>query len=709
MFHKGISSSLIFRRHTHISSFSLSDIEHGLLVDFFHHLLQRAKTLRHCQQVHGQVLLTGSDNSAFLASRLVSHYARFGLLGDAQTVFETTPVCCISNSLLWNSYLRAIFSRGKHQDTLKIYCRMRNLGVAADGYTFPLVLRACGEMGVPNLCRFVHCHVLHGGLFHNIHVANELIGMYGKLSLMEDARKVFDRMLLRSHISWNTLISGYSTNYDCVGALGIFQLMEIQGVKPNVVTWTALLSSHARCKRYLETLRFYCEMRKTGIQTNAETLAVVISVCVDSGAVDKGEIIHGYVIKGGFVDYSFVNNSLICLYGRNGDTKTARGLFLETKHKKIETWNAMISSYAESGFCEEALAVFKELEMSDQEFPNVVSWTAVINGYVSNGRGEEALDLFRKMQHARVGVVANSVTISSLLSACADFSALRAGKEIHGHLVRAVMDCSTSLVGNGLINMYAKCGSLKESDYVFKRIECKDTISWNSMIAGYGSHGRGEIALYMFSKMIECGFEPDKVTFVAVLSACSHSGLVAEGLEKFDLMMREYDIAPGIEHYSCVVDLLGRAGLLQQANEFVRSMPIEPNEHIWSSLLLSCTRYKDVDVAVEGEVVSWVSSTSLGYESTPGNYMLLSNMYAANGRWEDSAKVRVSAKLKGLKKVPGWSSIEVEKQVYTFTAGNSLATGMNEVLKSLACHMKKKKKKTEEEGQQNMQVHIYPR
>ncbi|KAL5824337.1 hypothetical protein ACOSQ3_020400 [Xanthoceras sorbifolium] len=641
------------------------------LLDFFDHLLQQCTGLHQHKQLHARIIVSGSSSStsisAFLLARVVSVYARFGLVFDAQKVFETSPVDCLSSALLWNSVLRANVSNGCYQNALKLYVKMRKRGVRADGFTFPLVARACKFTGAFGLCKIVHNHVLQVGLQDNVHVVNELIGMYAKMGRMDESRKMFDKMRVRNCISWNTMVSGYALNYDCDGAVEVFQRMEFEGLEPNLVTWTSLLSSFARCRRLEETVELFGTMRMRGVGVGAEALAVVLSVCADLVAFEKSGVIHGYVIKGGFENYLFVKNALVCVYAKHGHVKEAHDLFSEMEDRNIVSWNVLITSYAEAGLCDKALEVFSQLEKLDGdsiERPNVISWSAVIGSFASKGRGEESLYLFRRMQLAKV--MANAVTIASVLSVCAELAALNIGREIHGHTVRALMDTNI-LVENGLLNMYMKCGCLDEGHLVFGRINNKDSISWNSMITGYGMNGLGENALATFDQMIEAGFKPNWVTFVAVLSACSHAGLVDEGRRLYDRMVREFMIEPQMEHYACIVDLLGRAGLLQEASDIVKNMPMEPNACVWGALLNSCRMHKNTDVAERTASELF----SLNTEKTTGSYMLLSNIYAASGRWEDSARVRISAKTKGLKKVAGQSWIEVKKKVHMFSSGNS--------------------------------------
>ncbi|GLT77874.1 hypothetical protein SLA2020_494290 [Shorea laevis] len=225
--------------------------------------------------------------------------------------------------------MRACVSNGYYEEAFKLYDKMRKLGVWADGFTLPLVIRACKFMCSFNLCKTIHGHVLQMGFQNHLHAVNELIGMYGKLRRMEYARLLFDRMGVRRCISWNTMISGYAFNYDCNGAYEMFRRMELEGLKPNPVTWTSLLSSHARCGQTEETIQLFWMMRMRGSAATAEAVAVVLSVCADLVAVGRGKVIHGYVIKDGFEDYLFVKNALICMYGKCGDVKDAHNLFLK--------------------------------------------------------------------------------------------------------------------------------------------------------------------------------------------------------------------------------------------------------------------------------------------------------------------------------------------------------------------------------------------
>ncbi|KAK7325115.1 hypothetical protein VNO77_29202 [Canavalia gladiata] len=658
---------------------------HNDLVDSLDALLQRCFTLQQVRQLHSQLVVTTAHRSPFLAARLIAIYSRFGFVSDAQKVFDAVPIEGLQHILSWNSIIRANVSHGYYEYALQLYVEMLKLGFLPDGFTLPLIIRASSCLATSTLCRILHSHALQLGFRNHLHVVNELLGMYGKLGRMGDACQLFDGMVVRSLVSWNTMVSGYAFNHDALGASRIFKRMELEGLQPNSVTWTSLLSSHARGGLYDETLELFKVMRTRRIEISAEALAVVLSVCADMTQVDWGREIHGCVIKGGYEDYLFVRNALIGTYGKHQQLGDAHKIFLDIKNKNLVSWNALISSYAESGLCDEAYAVFLQMQKSDGHSPvtpNVISWSAVIGGFASKGHGEKSLELFRQMQLANV--MANCVTMSSVLSVCAELAALNLGRELHGYAVRNLMD-ENILVGNGLINMYMKCGDFKEGHLVFDNIRGRDLISWNSLIGGYGMHGLGENALRTFDEMIRAGMKPDNITFVALLSACSHAGLVDAGRNLFARMVTEFRIEPNIEHYACMVDLLGRAGLLKEATDVVQNMPIEPNEYVWGALLNSCRMYRDTNIVEEtaAQILTLKSQIT-------GSFMLLSNIYAANGRWDDSARVRVSAKTKGFKKIPGQSWIEVRKKVYTFAAGNLVHLGLDEVyviLEGLALHM----------------------
>ncbi|KAM0944754.1 putative tetratricopeptide-like helical domain superfamily [Dioscorea sansibarensis] len=629
-------------------------------------LLRRSATAHHAKQAHAQILLHHHNSSAFLSARLVAVYSRLSLLADAFSVFFSSRHP--RPSLLWNSILRATLFHYLPAETLSLYKQMHSAAVLPDTFTFPLITKAASFSGNSNICRCIHGHAVAIGYECHLHVANELVAMYANMGRMDLAGYVFDGMPLRNVISWNVLISGFATNFDCENACDAFRLMESSGTEPSPVSWTSLLSAHARCQRHEEVLRLFDEMRASGSEATPESVAVTLSVCAyaSNRALAKAKEIHCFAIKKGFQDYSFVRNSLVCAYGKLGNREDAEVLFFEAGTKDSVSWNALISGNATAGLCHDAHEVFVKMSRSEVR-PDLVSWSAVIGAFASSGMADRSFELFRQM--VRGGVMPNSVTLATLLSACAELSALQCGREIHAHAIRASMDVNI-LVANGLVHMYAKVGSFRYGCLVFEGMENKDLITWNSIIAGYGMHGLCDEALDTFNSMIRGGLEPDGITFVAILAACSHTGRVSEARKMFDRMVIEHKISPNMEHYACMVDVLGRAGLLQEAAELVQRMPMEPNACIWGALLNSCRIYSNMNISED--IVKKVIGTET---SSTGNYMLMSNTYAVCGMWEAAAAVRVLTKAKGLKKSPGQSWIEVKNKVHVFIAGGSLSHG----------------------------------
>ncbi|KAL4189466.1 hypothetical protein AMTRI_Chr08g165510 [Amborella trichopoda] len=373
-----------------------------------------------------------------------------------------------------------------------------------------------------------------------------------------------------------------------------------------------------------DALTFFFHMRKQGMKPDEQTLSSVLSACGSERVYNLGTQLHAISVHSGLDLCISIGTSLVNFYSKCGDL-------------------------------DEAYQVFEGLLEK-----NVVSWTALIAGFAQQGQGERCWDLFLRMQFSLSRP--NDFTYASLLKACTGIGSLAEGRVIHCHTIKGGFHSYTH-VANALITMYAKCGSIEEANYMFEETEIRDVISWNAMIMAYAHHGLGDEALYLFREMEKRAIEPDAITFLGVLSSCRHVGLVEEGWHYFYSMVCEHKIDPGLDHYACMVDLLGRAGLLDQAKEFIRSMPILPNAVVWGSLLSSCRLHGDARIG------SWAAQHRLLLE--PGcsaTYVQLANLYAASGSWEEAARVRKLMREKGLRTSPGYSWIEVKNRVYKFKA-----------------------------------------
>lgn len=351
-------------------------------------------------------------------------------------------------------------------------------------------------------------------------------------------------------------------------------------------------------------------------------------------------------------------NTLVTGYCLSGDVGEARWVFDQMEEKSLVTWSAMISGYTKSGDLVSAREIFDR--MYDR---NVVSWNAMIAGYTQNEKYKEAIELFRQMLRV-CDFGPNDVTFVNALSACAHVGALDLGKWIDSYIRRKGMELSLFL-GNALADMFSKCGCLTDARRVFDEMYTRDVITWSIIISGLANHGRANEAFECFYDMLDCGIKPNEITFMGVLSACTHAGLVDEGLKYFYQIDGVYGISPTIEHYGCVVDLLSRAGRLTEAESLINSMPMKPNVIVWGALLGGCRTYKDVE---RGErVVENILKIDSGHS---GSYVYLSNVYASMGRLDDAAWCRLKMRENGVMKTPGYSWIEINHRVHEFLMGD---------------------------------------
>eukprot|EP01018_Ginkgo_biloba_P015183 Gb_08062 [translate_table: standard] len=602
--------------------------QRGIAVEFntYACLLQACtniKALEEGREVHAYIVSTGLEQSVYLRSKLVNMYAMCGSLENARHVFDKTSK---RNVLLWNSMIRGYARNGFLEDALTLYCEMHRTEMKPDKYTFPIVLKVCANLSALQHGKEIHDYTIRTGFESDLFVGNALITMYAKCGCLDYARNVFDKMSRRDVVSWNAMIGGYAQNGQHEEALRFFHQMEVAGVKPDTVT-----------------------------------IASVLPACASLGDLQQGKEIHDYISRTEFLLDVLVGNALVDMYAKCGKMEDAHRVFDRMSERDVVSWNAIIAGYVQNDDCDEALKLFCQMQWACVK-PNVITWSTIVAGFAQNGQGVEALKVFRKMLQA--GLKLDSVTIASILQACAHLAALQQGKEIHSFVLRNGYALDV-LVVNALTAMYAKCGSIEVARRVFDDMSERDVISWNAMIAGYAMHGFGKDALSLFYRMQQVGMKPDQITFISVLSACSHAGLVEEGCQYFNLMSGYYHIKPGVKHYACMVDLLGRAGRLHEAQDFIKKMPLAPNADVWGALLGACRIHCNIGLGERvAEILFDLEPANTGY------YVLLSNIYAAAGRWDDVTRVRTMMKEKGLKKTPGYSLIEINNKIHTFLVGD---------------------------------------
>lgn len=631
-----------------------------------------------------------------LGNALLSMFVRFSNLVDAWYVFGRMKE---RNLFSWNVLVGGYAKAGFFDEALNLYHRMLWDGMRPDIYTFPCVLRTCG--GMPDIVRGreIHVHVVRFGFESDVDVVNSLITMYMKCGDVDTAQLVFDKMPYRDTISWNAIISGCFENGECLQGLRLFAMMLESSVDPDLMTMTS-----------------------------------VITACELLGDKDLGREIHGYVMRMEFGRDASVCNSLIQMYSSVGFIKEAEKVFSQIECKDVVSWTAMISGYENSLLAEKALYTYKMMEM-DGIMPdeitlasalcacscleeldmgvalhvvakqtglisyvivsntlidmyskcknidkalevfhsirdkNIISWTSIILGLRINNRSFEALFFFKEMM---LRLKPNSVTLVSVLSACSRIGALTCGKEIHAHALRTGLGFD-GFLPNAILDMYVRCGRMESAWKQFFSGD-QDVAAWNILLTGYAECGKGELAIELFQRMVESNVIPDEITFISILCACSRSGMVAEGLEYFNSMKHNYCITPNLKHYACVVDLLGRAGKLDDAYGFIQKIPMKPDPAIWGALLNACRIHHHVELGeLAAQNIFQDDTKSVGY------YILLSNLYVDSGRWDKVARVREMMRQNGLIVDPGCSWVEVKGKVHAFLSGDYFHPQIEEI------------------------------
>ncbi|CAK9253763.1 unnamed protein product [Sphagnum jensenii] len=521
---------------------------------------------------------------------------------------------------------------------MMLYQQMQHEGLRLSTFTFVPVLTACANLRALEDGRCVHQQVIQSACESDVFVATSLIDMYTKCESMEEAWEVFNKMPSRNVVSWNAMI------------LGIF-------------SWKRRLAKYVKAGEYEKTMELFKQMQKRGMRPDRFTFVPVLNACAGLRALEEGRRAHQLIMQTGCEADVFVGSSVVDMYAKCGSMEDAWRVFCKMPSQDVVTWTAMILGYVRCGQGQKALELYKR--MQQEGLPSwVVCWNAMIFGHVKCGEGHKALQLFQKMQHE--GVQPDPATYVGVLNACANVVALEEGRRTHERIIQSRCE-SNVFVKSSLVDMYAKCGSMEDACRVFNTMPSHDVVSWNALLGGFAMHGQGKEALVHFERMCEEGVHPDDITFVCLLSACSHAGFVDEGLRFNALMTTVYRIPAKLEHYTCMVDLLGRAGHLQEAENMIQGMPCKPNAAIWRALLGACRIHGNVEM---GERMA-----KRVLELEPKNaaaFVLLSNLYAATGNLELSESVERQRKERDAKKQPGRTWIEVNDAVHTFVVDDQI-------------------------------------
>ncbi|TKY60351.1 Pentatricopeptide repeat-containing protein [Spatholobus suberectus] len=637
-------------------------------------------------QVHGFIVKGGFVQDVYVGTSLIDFYAKHGYVDEARLIFDGLEV---KTTVTWTTMIAGYSKHGRSEVSLMLFNQMREGDVYPDRYVISSVLSACSMLEFLEVGRQIHGYVLRRGFDMDVSVVNGIIDFYLKCHKVKTGRKLFDQLVDKDIVSWTTMIAGCMQNSFHNDAMDLFVEMVRKGWKPDAFGCTSILNS-----------------------------------CGSLQALEKGRQVHAYAIKVNIDNDGFVKNGLIDMYAKCDSLNNARKVFDIVAAINVVSYNAMIEGYSRQDKLVEALDLFHEmrlslspptlltlvsllglsaslflLELSSQIHgliikygvsldnfagsalidvyskcscvgdarlvfeeiydKDIVVWNAMFSGYRQQLENEESLKLYKDLQMSRLKP--NEFTFAAVIAAASNIASLRHGQQFHNQVIKMGLD-DDPFVTNSLVDMYAKCGSIEEAHKVFSSTNQRDIACWNSMISTYAQHGEAAKALEEFKHMIMEGVKPNYVTFVGVLSACSHAGLLDLGFHHFD-SMSHFGIEPGIDHYACMVSLLGRAGKIYEAKDFIEKMPIKPAAAVWRSLLSACR--------VSGHVELGTYAAEMAISCDPadsGSYILLSNIFASKGMWANVRRVREKMDMSRVVKEPGWSWIEVNNEVHIFIA-----------------------------------------
>ncbi|KAL2345031.1 hypothetical protein Fmac_006316 [Flemingia macrophylla] len=650
------------------------------------------RSLKDGKIIHDHILKSNYQPNLFLENHILNMYVKCGCLKDARKVFDAMQ---LRNVVSWTIMISGYSQNGQENDAIIMYIQMLLSGYFPDQLTFGSIIKACCNVGDIDLGRKLHGHVIKLGYDHDLIAQNALISMYTKFGQKAQASDVFNMISRKDLISWSSMITGFTQLGYEIEALYLFRDMLRQGIyqpnefifgsvfsacrnlmepefgrqihgmcakvglgrnvfagcslcdmyakfgflpsakrafyqieSPDLVSWNAIIAAFADSGDVKEATSFFYHMMHTGTMPDDITFLSLLCACGSPLTLNQGMQIHSYIIKIGLDKEAAVCNSLLTMY---------------TKCSNLH----------------DAFNVFKDIS----ENANLVSWNAILSACLQHKQAGEAFRIFKLMLFSKNKP--DNVTITTILGTCAELASLEVGNQVHCFSVKSglVIDVSVS---NRLIDMYAKCGSLKHARDVFDSTQNPDVVSWSSLIVGYAQFGLGHEALNLFRMMRNLDVQPNEITYLGILSACSHIGLVEEGWHLYKTMELELGIPPTREHVSCMVDLLARAGCLYEAENFLKKTEFDPDITMWKTLLASCKTHGNVDIAERAAEnilkIDPCNSAAL---------VLLSNIHASAGNWKEVARLRNLIKQMCVQKVPGQSWIEVKNHIHVFFSEDS--------------------------------------
>ncbi|KAM7264562.1 hypothetical protein ACFE04_002245 [Oxalis oulophora] len=607
------------------------------------------------RRCHGVAIKIGLDTNMYVCNALLNMYAKCGKISYAVKIFVEMDE---PNEVTFTTLMGGLAQTDRVSEALDIFRLMCRKGVCIDSVSLSSVLAVCarcgGEQNDGASCgQQVHGLTVKLGLESDLHLSNSLLDMYAKNGDMGKAEIVFTNLPDPTVVSWNVMIAGYGQNYQIDKALKYLQKMQSCSIEPDEVTYinmlaacirsediesarrmfndmscpsvascNAMLSGYSQTENHREVIKFFQKMQFENICPDRTTIAIILSSCTELGLLESGKQIHAVLKKSSFYSDVYVGSALIGMYSKCGKMDLAKNIFLNMPELDIVCWNTMIAGFLHNSLHREGFTFYKQLR-DNEIFPTEFSY-------------------------------------STILSCCANLSSSFQGRQIHAQIEKDGYK-NDIFVGTALIDMYCKCGDVGAARQFFESMTDKSTVTWNEMIHGYAQSGCGDEAFGLYKDMIFSGIKPDSITFIAVLTACSHSGLVDEAMEIFNSMKPEHGVDPLLDHYTCVVDSLGRAGRFLEAESVMGSMPMAYKDDpiIWEVLLSSCRVHDNLTLAKRAaeELIRLDPKNS-------APYVLLGNIYSSLGRWDDARNIR---------------EMMIDKQVTKNTAYSWIDEGNNKI------------------------------
>nr|XP_043634890.1 pentatricopeptide repeat-containing protein At5g03800 isoform X2 [Erigeron canadensis] len=594
-------------------------------------------------QVHGLVVKLGFVDDGYVGNALMGFYGKCGgFLDNVVKVFDEMSERRIVNISSWNTVISCLVKEGLVEKALELSRDLlkSDLGFEVDGFTVSTVLSGCTERGGVMDGRAVHARVIKFGLDDDLSVGNALIGFYSKHGNVKDVVRLFDRMAVKDVITWTQMISVYMDSGLVEMAVDVFEKMP----ERNCVSYNALL--HGFCQNGFSSraLCMFCRMVEDGVELDDFSLTIVINACGFFADKSTSEMIHGFVLKCGFGSNDRIESALLDMCTKCGRMSDAEEMF----HSQSLTQNSSII------------------------------WTSMICGYARNGLPYEALEMFFKGQ-AENSLFIDEIVSTTVLGVCATLGFDKIGEQIHSSALKLDLFYDIK-VGNALIGMYSKCGNMIAAIKAFNNMKQRDVVSWNSLMAGYIFHKQGDSALDLWESMKWENIKPDSITTLLIISAYTHtaSNMVSECYTFFQSMETTYGIEPDSNHYTSLVSVFGKWGLLEEAEDIIKKMPYEPSPFVWRALLDSSRTHMNTVIGKKA-----AKEILAKKPNDPSTYILVSNLYSASGRWHCSETTREEMREKGFQKRPGKSWIIHDNKVHSFYARDKSHTQSKDIYSGL--------------------------